>query len=71
MELPVASHCRGTVQACGQHHLVRVEAQVWRHGRVAGTQAEGTGGGEWSAQTAAGGRHARQCRAEGSRGKNW
>src|SRR3546814_4269391 len=43
--------------------------QVWRHGRGAGAQAEGSRGGERPAQTAAGGHHARQCRAEGSRGK--
>src|SRR3546814_3590295 len=52
-----------------QRDAVRVEGQVWRHGRVAGAQAEGARGGERPAQTAAGGRHARQCRAEGSRGK--
>src|SRR3546814_3886392 len=51
-----------------QRDAVRVEGQVWRHGRVAGAQAEGARGGECPAQTAAGGRHARQCRAEGSRG---
>src|SRR3546814_7352875 len=50
-------------------HLLQVEGQVWRAGRVGGATAEGVGGRERQAEEAAGGSDAGQRHAEGCRCK--
>src|SRR3546814_18209513 len=46
-------------------HLLQVEGQVWRAGRVGGATAEGVGGRERQAEEAAGGSDAGQRTVEG------